>query len=200
MEEKKIQKAARRHHGSFDGAEICELGGIYILSLLSNKLDKKTTGLYRDDGLVLLRNTSKQKTDPIQRDIIEIFKNSGFKIEMKTNLRIIDFVNETFSLLDGRCKPYKKPNDQLLYVNTSSNHPPQILKKLPTSTSNCLLNSFSNKQVFDMSKGEHGRALRESDYKNLNLIYTKGHKTKKNRSRNISWFNIPFQKKVFPPT
>ena len=89
---------------------------------------------------------------------------------MKTNLRIVDFVNETFSLLDGRYKPYKKPNDQLLYVNTSSNHPSQIIKKLPTSTSNCLSNNFSNKQVFDMSKGEYGRAPRESDYKNLEII------------------------------
>ena len=30
---------------------------------LSNKLDKLSTGLYWNDGLVLLRNTSKQKTD-----------------------------------------------------------------------------------------------------------------------------------------
>ena len=49
--------------GSFDGAEICELVGIHILSLLSNKLDKPSAGLHRDDDLVLLRNTSKQKTD-----------------------------------------------------------------------------------------------------------------------------------------
>ena len=47
---------------SFDGAEICKLVGIHILSSLSDKLDKQFTGLYRDDGLVLLRNTSKKKT------------------------------------------------------------------------------------------------------------------------------------------
>ena len=39
--------------GSFDGADICELVSIHILSLLSNKLHKQSTGLYRDDGLVL---------------------------------------------------------------------------------------------------------------------------------------------------
>ena len=86
--------------GSFDGAEICELVGIHILSLLSNKLDKQSTGLYRDDGLVLLRNTSKQKTDRIRKDIIEIFKNAGFKIEIKTNWHIVDFLDVTFNLLD----------------------------------------------------------------------------------------------------
>ena len=50
--------------GSFDGAEIWELIGIHILSLLSNKFNKLSLGLYRDDRLVLLRNTSKQKNSP----------------------------------------------------------------------------------------------------------------------------------------
>ena len=109
--------------GSFDGTEICELVGIHILSSLSNKLDEQSTGLYRDDGLVLLRNTSKQKTDRIRKDIIEIFENAGFKIKIKANLHIADFLDVTY-------KPYKKPNDQLPYVNTSSHHPPQIIKKI----------------------------------------------------------------------
>ena len=87
--------------GSFDGTEICELVGIHILSSLSNKLDKQSTGLYRDDGLVLLRNTSKQKTERIRKDIIEIFKNAGFKLEIKTNLHTVDFLEVMFNLLDG---------------------------------------------------------------------------------------------------
>ena len=64
---------------SFHGAEICELVGIHILSLLSNKFDKQSTGLYRDDGLIRLRNTSKQKTNRIQKEMIEIFKNAALK-------------------------------------------------------------------------------------------------------------------------
>ena len=130
--------------GSFDGAEICELVDIHILSLLSSKLDKQSTGLHRDDELVLLRNTSKQKTDRIRKDIIEIFKKPGFKIEIKTNLHIVDFLDVTFNLLDGTYKPYKKPNGQLLRVNISSNHPPQVIKQLPTSKSNRLSNNSSN--------------------------------------------------------
>ena len=70
-------------------------------SLPSNKLDKQYTGLYRDDGQVLLRNTSKQKTDRIRKDIIEIFNNTGFKIEIKTDLHIVDFLSIAFDLLDG---------------------------------------------------------------------------------------------------
>ena len=64
-------------------------------------------------------------------------------------------------------KPYKWPNDQLLYVNTFSNHLPQIIKQLPVSISNRLSNNSSNKQVFDMSKNEYEKALRGSGYKNV---------------------------------
>ena len=94
--------------------------------------------MHRDDRLVLLRSTSKQKTERIRKDIIETFKNAGFKIKMKTNLHIFDILDVTFNLLDATYKPYKKPNDQVLYVNTLSNHPPEIIKQL------------SNKHVFDM--------------------------------------------------
>ena len=77
----------------------------------------------------------------------------------------------TFNLLDGTYKPYKKLNDQLLYVNTSSNHLAQVIKQLSISISNLLSNNSSNKQVFGMSKGEYEKALRGSGYKNVNLIY-----------------------------
>ena len=154
--------------------------------------------MYRGDRLVVLRNTSKQKTDRIRIDITEVFKNAGFKIEVKTNLHIVDFLDVTFNLLDGKYKPYKKPNDQLLYVNTSSNYPPQIVKQLPIYISNRLSNNSSNKQVFDMSKVEYEKAVRESGYKNVSLIFTdkKGIKQELNRSRNMIWFNPPFNKNV----
>ena len=37
--------------GSFDGAEICELVGVYILKVLGEKCGKEKVGLYKDDGL-----------------------------------------------------------------------------------------------------------------------------------------------------
>ena len=92
------------------------------------------------------------------------------------------------------CKPSKKTNDQLVYVNTSSNHPLQIIKQLPTSISN----NSSSEQVFDLSKCEYEKALKESGYKNVSLIFTgkKDIKQKRNHSRNIIWFNALFNKTV----
>ena len=39
--------------GSYDGAEVCELVGIFILNILAKLFGKSNVGLYRDDGLVL---------------------------------------------------------------------------------------------------------------------------------------------------
>ena len=121
---------------SYDGAEVCELVGIYILSALGQRIDKKDTGLYRDDGLIILRNCDGPTTDRIRKDIIRIFKQIGFKIEIKTNLKEVDFLDVTFDLRKETYRPYKKENDELFYINTSSNHPRSIIKKLqhPSAT------------------------------------------------------------------
>ena len=84
--------------GSYDGAEACELIGIYIQSLLTNILPKDNMGLYRDDGLFILRKINKQQTDKIRKKIISIFKNINFKIEIVTNQTEVDFLDVTFNL------------------------------------------------------------------------------------------------------
>ena len=42
--------------GAFDGAEVCELVGTYLLSLISRTYEKKDIGLYRDDGLAVFKS------------------------------------------------------------------------------------------------------------------------------------------------
>ena len=44
--------------GSYDGAEVRELVGIYLICLLTYIIDKSNSGLYRDDGLIFLRNVN----------------------------------------------------------------------------------------------------------------------------------------------
>ena len=60
--------------GSFDGAEICELVGVYILNLLGEKYGKDRVGLYRDDGLACFENVSGPQAEKIRKDVIKIFK------------------------------------------------------------------------------------------------------------------------------
>ncbi len=59
--------------GSYDGAEICELVGLFILNELSKTLGKDRVSLYRDDGLVLLRGTSGRIADQTRKLLHRIF-------------------------------------------------------------------------------------------------------------------------------
>ena len=77
--------------GSYEGAEICELVGISILKSLEDKIDKQDIGLYRDDGLMILRNANGQKTDKTRKYIIKVMKDLEFQIEIKTNLKEVNF-------------------------------------------------------------------------------------------------------------
>ena len=46
--------------GAYNGAEVCEIVEIFMLSLLSKKYSSNNIGLYRDGGLLVFRSISGQ--------------------------------------------------------------------------------------------------------------------------------------------
>ena len=78
--------------GSYDGVELCELTGLYILNALSSKFGKEKIGLYRDDGLRCFQNMAGPQAERVKKKICEIFESCGLKITIKTNLQITDFL------------------------------------------------------------------------------------------------------------
>ena len=153
--------------GSLDGAEMCELVGLYILPLLQKRVNKKDNGLYRDNGLVVLRNVNGRTKDLCRNDIISIFKTLGFNIDIQTDFKIVDILDVTLNLENGTYRPFKKPNDKLLYVHTSSNLPPQIIRQIPNSVVERVSKNSSNHEIFKKSKAEYEEALSKSGYYNL---------------------------------
>ena len=83
--------------GINNGVEIWERTGIYILTKLSNLAPREDSGLYRDDGLILpLRNTNGQlekELERIRKNVRNLFKEIGFKIEIETNLKTVNLKN-----------------------------------------------------------------------------------------------------------
>ena len=75
--------------GAYDGAEICELVGIFMLSLLSKKYSSNSIGWYCDEGLSVFRNISGQQIEKHKKIVQTIFKNKGLQIIIKCNLKII---------------------------------------------------------------------------------------------------------------
>ena len=95
--------------GSYDGAEACELVGIYMLSLITSKF-KDQDGLYRDDGLAVCKVTPKQ-IEKTKQEVSEIFKANGLKITIEANKKTINFLDVTLDLASGSYKPFMKPNN-----------------------------------------------------------------------------------------
>ena len=147
--------------GCYDGAELCKLIGIYIQLLLESTLEKDQMCLYRDDGLIILRNTNNQETHKIRKKVISIFKSIDFKIEITTNLTEVDFLDVTFNLKENTYRLYK--NQMITYINTSSNHPPQIIKHLTQTISERLSRNSSSAGIFEQSKLDYKKALKKCD-------------------------------------
>ena len=58
---------------AYDGAEVCELVGTFLLHKISEKYDKNSIGLYRDDGLSLFKNKSDTQLEIIKKNFYLIF-------------------------------------------------------------------------------------------------------------------------------
>ena len=56
--------------GSYDDAELYELIGVYINSLLEGALEKDQISLYQDNELTILRNINIQQRNKIRNKIV----------------------------------------------------------------------------------------------------------------------------------
>ena len=188
--------------GCFDGAELSEITGTYMLHQISNVLQKTDVGLYRDDGLGILRNMSGPQMDRKRKQLIKIFKECGLSVVVQVNLKTVDFLDVHFDLNNGTYKPYRKPNNNPIYINKYSNHPPNILKDIPKSVNKRIADISSNQEIFENAIPIYKEALKNSGF-NCDMHYTvttpdaTPTQTKKNkRKRKILWFNPPFSANV----
>ena len=111
-----------------NGAEVCELVGLFMLNLIAPLVSKNNVGLYRDNGLAILENAFGLESECIKKKIIKLFQQYGLNISANTNLVQTNFFNIMFNLKLG--KHWR--NDQPLYIHQQSNHPPTIKKQLPS--------------------------------------------------------------------
>ena len=185
--------------GSFDGAETSDLIGLYLLSKVQNL--GVVIGCFRDDWLGYSRLTPRQ-TDIVKKKLIKIFEENGFRIEIKVNKQVADFLDVTFDMKNESYQPFTKENHNPVYVNKSSNHPPSILKNIPLSVNDRLSRLSSSKEIFDEAAKPYQRALNDSGYnhvlefKDMSECLSSEPKRKRNRSRRITYFNPPFSLNV----
>jgi hypothetical protein len=183
--------------GAYDGAEVCELVGIFILYQISQFYNKNDFVLYRDDGLAIFKNKSGQQMERIKKHFVKIFKNNNLSISINCNIKIVNYLDLTLNLIDNSFQPYSKPENTLNYVHADSNHPPTIINNLPQNIELRLSTISSNEVIFNKSKPIYEDALNQSGY-TYKLAYKPrvNSVTKNNHKRNIIWYNPPFSKSV----
>ena len=111
------------------------------------------------------------------------------------DLKVVNYLDVTLDLSTGKYYPYRKPDNNPLYINVNSNHPPSIIKQLPKSISTRISSLSCNSEEFNKASTIYNDALKSSGYKE-GISYTKSRGQKvgkrKNRPRSIIWFNPPY--------
>ena len=124
--------------GSYDGAEVCELVGMFLLNDLNNLIRKNNIGLYRDDGLAVVDNASGPQMDKIRKQMHEILKKLNFSITSEINLGATDFLDVSFDLprihilrLENQeTSPCTSIPDQIIHQTIIKQLPSMINKRL----------------------------------------------------------------------
>ena len=162
----------------------------------------KTFGLYRDDGLGVINATARE-IETIKKDLCSVFNKYGIKVTIEASKKIVNFLDVTLNLTNGKYQPYSKPNSIPLYIRSKSNHPPSILCNIPSSINKRLSAEISpDEQSFKQATPLYQQALDKSGYKHEVTIkhpsIETSDKNSRHRKRNITLWNPPFSNKRRP--
>ena len=173
-----------------------------MLSKLVHLFQDDSVGLYRDDGLGVLRNLLGPETERLRKNVVKIFKDCGLRITSKTNLKIVDYLDVTFDLQNNSYKPYRNPDNLPVYIHKHSNHPPTILNELLKTIAKIISDLSSSGNIFYDAISVYKEALRKSGFTS-DLVYTpkqtnyyNNNEQNKKQRRKIIWLNSPFSKSV----
>ena len=100
-----------------------------------------------------------------------MFNEFNLKVTAQFNNHQVNFLDVTFNLNEENYHPYRKPNNDPLYIDSRSNHPPNIIKQLPKSINDRLSALFSDEKPFKASAPLYENALSCSNY-SIKLEYS----------------------------
>ena len=108
-----------------------------------------------------------------------------------------DFLPITLKLSSGKFWPYRKPNNQPLYIYAASNHPPIIKKHHITHDSQKSIEIYCNEEEFKKAIPLYNEALENSGYASSLTFQQEQPKSKSwARKRNVEWFNPPYSDSI----
>ena len=182
--------------GGFHGAEICELVGLYMLNGLTKIIPDGRVGLYRDDGLGIIPKQSGSATERLKKDLHAFAKSIGLRLEIEEPSSRTEYLDIVLDLDNLTYSPYRKPNNEIRYINIESNHPKSITSRMKTMIEDLISRRSCNKNEFDKVAEVYSEALINNGYEGKMTYQEKKIPPKKQRKRAKIWFNPPYCKSV----
>ena len=169
------------------------------------KYNKNDFGLHHDDRLAVLKNKSGPQSEQVKKNIQKIFTEHRLDIIIQCNMKVVNYLDVTFNLNDETYKPSTKPNNEIKYIHKNSNHPLSVIRQITLSIIESRLSTLPfNEKIFQEAVPPYHKALQSSGCRHT-LTYkrpknnnnsTNINKIKRNRKRQIIWFNPPFNLKT----
>ena len=111
-----------------------------------------------------------------------------------------DFLDVTLNLSNGKYYPFRKPNNEPVYINVKSNHPPTILRHLPAAINRRISNLSGNEEEFQKTSGPYNATLSANGCMSILRKEQQGEKInsnrKRKRTRKFIWLKPPFSQNV----
>ena len=130
---------------ALDGTEVCELVSNFLLHKLSEKYERKNLALSRVDGLAIFKNANGAASEKIKKHFCKLFRDNDFELTIQCIRKVVNFPDIILNLENSTYCPCLKDINEIIYVDTESNHPPSIIKRLPKSIE-LILSQFSAKE------------------------------------------------------
>ena len=151
--------------------------------------------LYRDDGLGITNSKGRQ-IQKLREATIKVFKDYNLDITIQSGMVKVHFLDVTLDIEKEIFKPYRKPGDKPLYVNSLSKHPPMVLSNIPLGINKRLCGISSNEEAFLEAIPPYQTELQNCGYNHKLVWLGEGENQKKKRTRSRSkpviWFNPPY--------
>ena len=109
-------------------------------------------------------------------------------------MKIVNYLDVSLNLKNSNYRLYHKPDNEILYIHKDSNHPPSILKQIPTSTEK-IISTFHLAKPYLMNQKKYTKKLEKSGYRQTLKYHPPNENVSNNkriRKRSVIWFNPPF--------
>ena len=182
--------------GGYHGAEICELVGLFMLDGLVKIIPGGKVGLYRDDGMAIIPKQLGRTSEQLIQSIHTFTNSIGLRVELEPPSTRTEFLDVVMDLENRTFSPYRKPNSEIKYINSKSNHPYNITGQMKNMIQDLISRRSSNKAEFDKAAPTYRKALTSNGYDGDIAYQGESKDKKRRRTRSRIWFNPPFCKSV----